>query len=127
MTDMLQEGMAWLAAQRKAHMSKTVTYKRGDSSVQIAATPGSTVARLPDAYGMEIRVVMRDYLITAADLVLDGQTVEPEPGDQVEEIIGSKTYVHEVTSPGADEPCWRYSDPYHNTIRVHTKHVETVT
>jgi len=125
MRDMLQNGLAWLRAQRKAHASRTVTYRRGEDSVQLSATVGMTVLRLEDDYGIEQRLTRRDYLIEVADLVLAGQQVEPQAGDRIEEADGETTWVYEVMGPGGGEPDWRYSDPYRRVYRIHTKHVET--
>ena len=34
-----------------------------------------------------------------------------------------QTFVYEVIRPG-DEPCWRWSDSYRQTLRIHTKQVD---
>lgn len=121
MTDQLQEGLAHLAAERKAHMASAVTYARGEDSVEIEATRARTIFRLPEDYGVEVRVVMRDYLITAADLILDESLVEPQDGDTITDA--GKTY--EIMGPNVDEPSWRYCDSTERTIRVHCKEIAT--
>ena len=63
-----------------------------------------------------MRYESRDFLITASDLVLTGTLVLPERGD---EIIDD-CFVYEVMAP-ANEPEWRYSDSFRNTLRIHTK------
>jgi hypothetical protein len=70
-----------------------------------------------------VRHESRDFLLLAADLVLDGTSTLPQRGDRIYESQGDQTYVYEVTAP-AKEPCWRYSDPYRKTLRIHTKQVE---
>jgi len=124
-TDALQQGLDWLEGQRREHLSRTVTYRRGADSVQVAATVGETVFRLVEDYGAQVRVVRRDYLIAADDLALNGQRVLPEAGDRIEETDGDRVFVYEVMGPGGGEPDWRYSDPYRRTLRIHTKHVAT--
>lgn len=126
MPDLLAQGAAWLDEQRHQHLTTTVTYRRGEHAVQVQATIGRTVFRLNDAYGATVRHVSRDYLIRAADLVLDGQRVEPKRGDQVIEVDNAGIeHTHEVMGPGASggEPDWRYSDPQRSGLRIHTKEV----
>ncbi len=125
MSDLLEQGVAWLHEQRARHMGRTVTYRRGADSVAVAATVGETVFRVVEDYGAQVRVVRRDYLIAAEDLVLGGQRVLPEAGDRIEETDGDQVFIYEVMGPGGGEPDWRWSDPYRKTLRIHTKHVAT--
>ena len=122
--DLLEQASAWLEDQRTRHASRPVTYQRGRRSVAVAATVGRTVFELDDGTGAVLKVESRDYLILAADLVLDGQRVLPAKGDRISESQDGQTFVYEVVSVG-DEPCWRYSDPYRKTLRVHSTQVET--
>jgi hypothetical protein len=109
---------------RRANLAHTVTYLRGDQSVDVPATVGRTDFEAVDAYGAVERTESRDFLILAADLVLSGAAVLPEPGDRIREVQNGKTYVYEVMAP-AKEPCWKWSDPYRRTLRIHTKEVAT--
>lgn len=118
---LLESGMSWLEEQRREHMTRTVTYRRGSLSVELPATAGEHSYPVVDVDGIMMRVSIRDYLISAADLVLGGRTVEPQEGDRVEETLGSDTIIYEVLSPGGGEDAWRWSDQYRNTLRVHTK------
>jgi len=122
---MLAKGAEWLNAQRRAHLSRTVTYERGESSVEMPATVGQTVFRLDDGYGATIRHVSRDFLIAVSDLVIEGAPVGPQRGDRIRETTGGITYVHEVMGPGSSggEPDWRYSDSFRGTFRIHTKQI----
>jgi hypothetical protein len=116
MADMLKNGMSWLESQRKKHLSSLVFYRRNSASVEVPATIGKTVFKIEDQYGRIVRYESRDYLINAQDLVLNGTVVLPERGD---EII-DEGFVYEVMAP-ANEPEWRYSDAFRNTLRIHTK------
>lgn len=69
MTDLLDEGMAWLSEQMQNFASQPVTYVRGDLSVSVQATIGRTEFETVDAYGVVQRVVSRDYLFPAEALV----------------------------------------------------------
>jgi len=124
MADMLEQGASWLDDQRHQHMTRSVSYARGSSTVEVQATIGRTEFEQADEYGIVHKVESRDYLIRAADLVLDGQPTLPKRGDQIRETDGTTTIVYEVLSPG-DEPIFRYSDPYRKALRIHTKHIAT--
>ena len=113
---MLQEGLSWLESQRKTHLSVPVIYRRGSDSAEVPATIGKTVFKVTDDYGRYQHIESRDYLISAADLVLNDTRILPEPGD---EIIGNG-FIYEVMAPN-NEPEWRYSDSSRQTLRIHTK------
>ena len=121
---MLQQGSDWLEDQRVKHMTRSVLYGRGASSVEVPATIGRTVFEVDDGYGVLERTESRDYLILAGDLVVDGQQTLPERGDRIRETQDTQIFVYEVMAPGK-EPAWRYSDPYRKTLRIHTKQVDT--
>jgi len=122
MPDLLEQGASWLENQRTRHMSRTVTYIRGNDGVDLPATIGRTEFEQSDEYGVIHRIESRDFLVRAADLVLGGRAVWPQPGDRIREAVGAQTFVYEVMAPGG-EPPWRYSDPYRRTLRIHTKQV----
>lgn len=126
MTDMLRAGLSFLNAQRHAHMSSSVTYARGAFSVVLNATIGKTAFRQTDDYGVIRRYEMRDFIVQASDLVLNTETVLPEPGDKITQTENDIDYVYEVMSPG-DEPHYRFSDAYMMVLRIHTKLVNEVT
>jgi hypothetical protein len=125
MADLLETASRWLQDQRHRHLSRTVTYRRGAESAQLAATIGRTKFEIDDGYGAIERYESRDFLVLAEELVLGGSAVLPDRGDRIEETVGTTTYVYEVCAPGK-EPPWRYSDPYRQTLRIHTKLVSTV-
>ena len=122
MTDMLQTGSRWLSRMMKAHAAHAVTYVRGSDQVEFQATVGRTEFEIVTEFGVE-RFESRDYLVLSEDLVLDGNAVTPQRGDKIKETIHGEVLVFEVMAP-KDEPPWRYSDPGHNTMRIHTKHVD---
>jgi hypothetical protein len=121
MVDLLEQASAWLDGQRKKYLSRPVTYSRAEAEVEVLATVGKTTFELDASQGVETWQ-SRDFLIAAADLVLDGAVVLPESGDRVTETQGEQTFVYECVAPGS-EPCWRYSDVYRQTLRIHTKQV----
>jgi hypothetical protein len=120
--DLLEGASAWLDAQRLKFMSRTVTYVRGKDSVTVRATIGKSVFEVESGYAVLERVESRDYLVPAADLVLDDETTLPLKGDRIKETDGGKVFVYEVMAPGA-EPHFQFSDPYRKTLRIHTKFI----
>ena len=126
MTDLLQTGSDWLANKLKAFASVNVIYQRGLEQVTVAATIGKTEFEIDDGAGILERFQTRDYLVHGSDLVLGGSPTLPKSGDHIHEIQGCVKFVYEVIAPGT-APCWRYSDPYRQVMRVHTKHVATET
>jgi len=123
MTDLLETASNWLEDQRTKHATRTVTYRRGNDTVQVLASIGRTVFEIDDDYGVLKKIESRDFLILAADLVLAGVTVIPQRGDEIEETQGTVTFTYEVMAPGK-EPHFRYSDPYRMTLRIHTKQTD---
>ncbi|MEW6199163.1 MAG: hypothetical protein AB1601_10960 [Planctomycetota bacterium] len=122
MVDLLEQGAAWLEDQRTRHMSRTVTYLRGGDSADLPATIGRTEFEQADEYGAIHRTESRDFLVSAAHLVLGDKVVLPQAGDRIRETVGEQIFLYEVMAPGG-EPPWRYSDPYRRTLRVHTKFI----
>jgi hypothetical protein len=124
MADLLQQASAWLEEKRTQHAAQTVCYVRGGQSVELPATVGKTTFEVDDGYGVLVRHESRDFLVLAADLLLGDGLTEPQRGDRVHETQNGMVYVYEVTAPGK-EPCWRYSDAYRKTFRIHTKQIDT--
>lgn len=123
MTDILQQGSNWLEGMRETHATRPVVYVRGTDSVEVSGTVGRTVFRIDKGYGVMERVEARDYLVLGSALALNGQTILPNAGDRIREEADGKTFVYEVMAPGG-EPCWRWSDPYRQTLRIHTKQID---
>jgi hypothetical protein len=126
MVDLLRKSSDWLEDQRTRHATSTVQYVRGSRSVEVSATIGKTTFEVDDGYGVLVCHQSRDFLILAADLVLDGTMAIPQRGDRIQETQSGTTFVYEVSAPGK-EPCWRYSDAFRKTLRIHTKQIDTDT
>ena len=123
MPDLLRTGTDWLAEMLKEHASRPVAYRRGADEVTVQATIGRTLLKLDDGYGgVRMEWTDRDFLIHAADLVLDGEPSLPERGDLIRETQGTRTFVYEVMAPGK-EPPWRWSDVFRKVLRIHTKQI----
>lgn len=122
MTDLLERGAAWLDDQRKRHLARKVAYLRGADQVEVDATIGRTEFEQADEYGVIHRTESRDYLVSAADLVLGGVVELPKAGDRIRETDGEQLLIYEVLAPGG-EPPWRWSDRHRRMLRIHTKYV----
>jgi len=118
--NLLERGSNWLQRQRTRHMTRDVIYLRGSDSIEVKATVGRTIFRVDKGYGVMERIEARDYLILAKDLSLNGAQVLPKAGDRIQETESGKTFSYEVLAPG-NEPCWRFSELYRVTFRIHTK------
>jgi hypothetical protein len=118
MADMLQSGVEWLAGMREKHVGRPVSYSREGESVSLMATVGRTAFEIEDSSGGLTQFVSRDFIFTASALVLGGIVTEPLPDD----IIHESGLTYQVMAPGREQ-CWRYSDQYRVSIRVHTKQI----
>lgn len=132
MGDLLKTGLIWLEGQRKSHMASPVTYCRpsagsgqaADDEVELFATIGKTNYEVEDESGFVVQAHATDFLIAAADLVLAGEKTLPEPGDRIKVAGESETVIYEVMRLGG-ESHYRFCDPHRNTLRIHTKQIET--
>ena len=115
---MLSDATKWLHDQAHNHLADTVTYRRGELEVSLAATVGRSEFEIERETGVIVSFESRDYIFRVSDLVLGGETVEPLAGDCIVEA----GRIYEVMAPG-DRPAWRWSDPFHTAFRVHTKHI----
>ena len=111
--DYMKEGMQWLARGRVGWGTQEVVYKQGDSSYTVHASPGISKYEKSTVGGVAIESSMWDFLINADDFPAE---FEPTPGDVL--TMDSKQY--EIANFG-DDGCFRYCDPYHTTLRIHTR------
>ncbi|MFA5291945.1 MAG: hypothetical protein WC496_02810 [Phycisphaerae bacterium] len=116
MSNLLETGSDYLQAQLKQFASSEVAYRRGQDSVVVKAIIGSTKVEVDDGGGAKIKTDIIDFLISTADLVLNGSAITPQHGDKIE--LGSCEY--EVLFLAGDG-CWRFSDAFGKTMRIHTK------
>lgn len=120
----MSRGQAMLGRQMKAAAGVEVTYSRGAESATFTAWPGETRFAVSSPDGKS-RVVWgdADWLIEAADLVLDGAAVKPLKGDRIAATINGEACVFEASTP-TGETVWRWSDHMGRTrVRVHCKRV----
>jgi hypothetical protein len=124
MGDLLTIGAQWLGAQLKAHAAHEITYVRGVQRLgPLSATIGSTEFEIQDFGGVRVEHSDRDFIVTASDLVFDGQVTAPVRSDQILDPDGPNGEVstYEVMAPGDAQP-YRL-DSTGTMLRIHAKKV----
>ena len=121
MADLLQSGLTWLAGKLQTHASRAITYRRGVEQVVVNATLGRKDFEA-DSHEGRLYFRSNDFLVPAADLVVGGQTVLPERGDQIDVVLDGATVTFEVLAQD-NLPPWEYTDPHQTLLRIHTKRV----
>lgn len=115
-SDLLLQGSQWLEQRRTAHCSSPVAYLRaGQPDAAVSATFGQTDYEAADESGLTVGAHVWDFLILSDAL----PGVEPNTGDVI--VANGRRY--EVMAFGGDFRGWRWSDPYRQTYRIHTKDV----
>jgi hypothetical protein len=99
----------------------SVVYSDGTNWTRITATPGKTDFELVDDSGAISQFRSRDYIVMAADLVLNWVMVTPQRGHTITEQIGKQLHKYEVSRPDGSEQPYRYSSTGNNVLRIHTK------
>lgn len=84
-----------------------VTYSRGLRAVDITAVPSVLSHEVYDQDDGALSTVatLRQYVIAASAIVLDGETVEPQLRDRITETINGATQTYEV-SPVPGKPAY---------------------
>jgi len=123
-SNLLKRGSDWLEQKRTAHMSSPVGYRRppATTSVTVNATFGRTdvkIADEPPGAGTTIESHVWDFLILAEEFSNAFSGEEPEAGD----VILANGRQYEVMALGDDIRGWRWSDPFRQTYRIHTKDI----
>lgn len=90
----------------------------------LVATVGKSEYEQDSQDGHIVRRQVRDFLIRTAALTSSAINSLPQPGDRIIEQNGSEMLVFEVAGYGGD-PAWRYSDPFRQLLRIHTKQVNS--
>ncbi|MBK8916316.1 MAG: hypothetical protein IPM64_17265 [Phycisphaerales bacterium] len=121
MSNLLDRGARMLDRLRKQSMSGVVTYRRGSAEVSVSAARGVSRFDTIDDSGGVLAVTSEDFLVSASDLVLDGNVTTPMRGDVIEAEEGGRTRQYAVLPPTGSTPCWRWADGFRYTIRIHAR------
>lgn len=106
----------WLATELRGAAAVDITYRRGPYVCPLFATPTRPT---PNAYTVDDYTTpstRRDWIITAADLVIANQVTRPADGDTLTDPDGA---VWTVTRQDDSEP-YRESDPAGVQLRLFT-------
>lgn len=114
----LDTAAAWLDSTLATSDGVTVRYSRGIPYVDVTAVLGQTPTGFDLGNGILQTWQTQDFLIPQADFELSGSDVSPQVGDEVR----SGDVVFRVCLAD-DGRCWRFTDPYRRTMRIHTKEV----
>lgn len=110
---MIESAVKSLRTVQSDVLSHPLVYRRADAEFSLSGIPGKTIFRTTNEYGSWVRTETRDFIFPEGVL-----NKEPEAGDVI--VFNQKEY--EVLAPSG-ESVWRWSDPYHTAIRVHTKYI----
>ncbi len=130
MNDLMARGMVWMRAQQRRCATVPAMYERADRGggeprlIAVRAVLGRPGA-VGDKSVEPVRIDANDldFLISAADLSLDGEPIEPRPDDRLLVTLNGRACVYEVL-PGGEGPPWRWSDPQRTVRRVHARLVD---
>lgn len=100
-----------------------VVYRRGSDAVPLKATKTRPAVDQDRAEGVTIDADAADWLIEAADLVIDGKRTKPAERDLIEYLAGSVKETYRVM-PTTGESHYEPVDPWNLSWRVHTKLVQ---
>lgn len=122
----MREGMAHLARRMKERVGEPFEYVRGLSTVVVSGwfgvTGPDTDAR-PLTPAVRLQASKLDVLFEVATLTAAGVELPPREGDRVAYLGAGGRETYEVQALD-DEPCWRWSDPQHTTVRIHVRPVQ---
>lgn len=62
-----------------------------------------------------------DWVIQAADLVVNGRPARPQRGFQIEQLVGDKTKTFEMMPADGGDSCYEPVGPQETAFRIHTK------
>lgn len=101
-------------------VGSAVTYHSESGSVELTAALGWSPFEITDELGRVSTWRSRDFVLLAAELVIGGQTIEPQRGHYILLAAGSRVERYTVQHPDPKQPPWRYMDPTNTALRVHT-------
>lgn len=102
----------------------SVVYERGADRVTLTARRGRTEFEETVEDQIVHRLSSGDYIIVAADLILDSVLTTPLAGDRIIETQGNLKSIYGVLAPDG-EPPWQYHGADQAELLVHTKLIDT--
>lgn len=122
MPNVLATGSAWLTTMLHDHASDTVTYRRGQQSIEVSAVIGGSPETQVDANGLITQIRNRDFLVKKVALNFGSGPVAPQAGDRIEMTVGGSTETWQVQPTNGDRG-YRDTDALELEWRIHCKRV----
>src|SRR5687767_14536508 len=127
MPNLLSRSATWLGTKLQAAGGRAVVYRRGTKDVAITITPLDLEEVVEETEDVGTEIDNHDWSITASELVLNGETINPQQGDVIEETLNGVEYEYQVLPRAVNKPAWAWLDKGTRTIlRVYTKKVKGV-
>jgi hypothetical protein len=123
MTTLMQRGASWLAGKLQAAAGRSVTLHWRNKSVAVTGTVTLQQYEVVDENGLTTLVESWDWTFTAAELLLDGQSVRPTKGYWLSETLNSEEVRYDVMPVGSKPPT-ETVDAFETLVVVHTKRAE---
>ena len=127
MPTLMQRSAVWLGGRMKQAAGRSVVIRRGEfTSEAVTGWQDSKAFNEVGDDGLTTSVKYDVWTFIANELVLQGETLVPKPGDIIVEELDGTTYRYEVL-PTAMEPCVTRFDTGHPQgllILVNTKRIE---
>lgn len=121
--NIMQRGANLLAAKMKPSAGKQVIYCRGQlKSNTITAWVDGQGDGLEDQDDFSTKFTWRTWTFVTAEILINGKLIEPQPGDRIEEKVGSKTRIYEVMQLSGEPESGDF-DTSNKMTKVHTKRV----
>lgn len=110
---------------------ESVVYFSGNDSVTVHAVlekstilPLNLQGLLPGQFDFTApspKNVEHDFSILAADLVISGEMIIPQQGDQIMRTFNGSTSIYEVMPASQSKPAWEWQDGYDKRYMIHTR------
>jgi hypothetical protein len=124
LSNLFQATAEFIAANALAHGSVDVIFVKGANAIPMKATLGYQILKTTDGLGQtKIERTDRDFIILASYFELDGEPFRPVSDNTIllpTSWPGYENGKYRVSAPKG-EAVWRFSDPFENMIRIHTK------
>lgn len=117
MSNLLRRGQQLIASTLKAHGSDTATYRRNAASVSIAVSAGQPDQAFEAMGGGRRRNDRREFIITAADLVLSGEVTRPLANDVID-LVEDGVTKRFLVSPDGGQPEYELADAFGIMLRI---------
>lgn len=124
MADLLDTSSEVLNSVLQSHAGRSVTYTRsGETPITVLATVGETRYDTIESNGYAVQVTVRDYIISADQIVIDSAQTLPREGDTITDVVNGTSRVFAVFPGGLNGQAFRDSDPQGRRLRIHTQEV----